>query len=83
MTRIRAELPEIELPASAVFVRLRPGYLQRACGAWSWLFEHAHRHDEICGSPYSVGALLRAPALQAYTADRNNPPEVLPAESAS
>ena len=73
LRRIADELG-LPIPPSTVIRRTRAGRWQRSCGAWSWFAWIPDTGQEVCGSCYSVGLLLRAPGLRlAHDVDADVP----------
>jgi hypothetical protein len=63
LTRLREEL-NLELPADARLRSTRASRSARSAGAWSWAAYRADGSELYIGSQFSMGELLRAPALQ-------------------
>lgn len=75
-TRLATEL-SIELAPGSTFRRTYAGRVQRQGGAWSWFVLAPDGVTEVCGSPFPVSDLLRAPALLSHVT-YGCPPEILP-----
>lgn len=69
IVRLREEL-SLRIPATAVLIRTRAGYLQRSAGAWSWFLIDSVTGGELAiGSQWPVKALLSAPTLVVHDDD--------------
>jgi hypothetical protein len=63
LARLRAELPELDLPTGTRLRRVYPSSAMRNLGAWSWCAEGSGGEDLRVGSRHPMAELLGASVL--------------------